>query len=30
VACMLQPPFRLEDVEHGLDDEALTQHDLVA
>src|SRR3954447_14851948 len=29
VACMLQPHFGLEDVEHGLDDEALAQHDLV-
>src|SRR3954452_16833535 len=30
VACMLKPHLRLEDSEHGLDDEALAQHDLVA
>ena len=30
VACMLQTHVAFQDIEHGLDDEALAQHDLVA
>src|SRR3954454_7247411 len=30
VAGMLKAPFAFQDIEHGLDDEALAQHDLVA